>query len=621
MLMLEERYLARLLPEIKGRHILDVGCGTGRWLDRFVHMGGAASLRGLDSSQEMLQIALGKHLPNVLLTCAELPNLPVSSKSVDLVIASFVLSYVEDLELCMSEFARTMRDGGDLFLSDVHPETAVALGWKRGCDSDGQHVLENHNHSIEEIKETLISHGFVLVAGLEPSFGEKEHRIFTARGKEKEWRQAVDHPAIYMLHFRKLPVGAENEDFLENVRLQGAKYAVQANEFAPASIAIRRDVVVSTSAATYPALQAGETVDIDLGDYLIFPGLVNAHDHLDFGLFPRLGSPPYGNATEWAMDIQTRQTETISLYKQIPKEARLWWGGIRNLLCGATTVCHHNPFEPVFRERHFPVRVLERYGWDHSLAFGKDIPSSLKETPAGDPFFVHAGEGIDQAAAGEFNQLDMLGTIDDRTVLIHGLALTQEEMESLNHRRASLIICPSSNKFLFEKTHSGEHLRLTERLALGSDSPLTAAGDLLDEARLTKALCQMQPEEIYRLVTDRSAEVLKCRDGEGTLRAGAIADMIAVRRRSGSPAEILVESNWRDIELVLVGGRVHLASAEIFQRLPDAIKQDLAPFEVDGEIRWLPRLSLKMLQMAEAVLGSGEVRIGGRSISCIQEGN
>ena len=32
---------------------------------------------------------------------------------------------------------------------------------------------------------------------------------------------------------------------------------------------------------------------IDLQDYLILPGLINSHDHLEFNLFPRLGHGPY----------------------------------------------------------------------------------------------------------------------------------------------------------------------------------------------------------------------------------------------------------------------------------------------------------------------------------------
>src|ERR1700754_2745400 len=117
MLILEQRHLRSLLPETKGKRILDVGCGTGRWVELLSRFGDAASLQGLDSSREMLKIASEKCADDVLLTYAELPNLPISSRSVDLVIASFVLSYVEDLELCASELARCVQDGGDLFLS------------------------------------------------------------------------------------------------------------------------------------------------------------------------------------------------------------------------------------------------------------------------------------------------------------------------------------------------------------------------------------------------------------------------------------------------------------------------------------------------------------------------
>jgi len=35
---------------------------------------------------------------------------------------------------------------------------------------------------------------------------------------------------------------------------------------------------------------------MDLAGHLILPGLINAHDHLEFNLYPRLGRGPYPNA-------------------------------------------------------------------------------------------------------------------------------------------------------------------------------------------------------------------------------------------------------------------------------------------------------------------------------------
>jgi len=158
LLALEERYLSRILPHTKDRHILDVGCGSGRWLSRLVQ-GGPASLHGIDSSSEMMKVAARKELSDAELIHAALPLIPIASDSKDLVLASFVLSYVEDLELCASELARVIRPGGDLFLSDMHPGTAVTLGWKRGFDT-GTHIyrLKVHTRPLIDLISMFVAH-------------------------------------------------------------------------------------------------------------------------------------------------------------------------------------------------------------------------------------------------------------------------------------------------------------------------------------------------------------------------------------------------------------------------------------------------------------------------------
>src|SRR5579872_3585761 len=86
-------------------------------------------------------------------------------------------------------------------------------------------------------------------------------------------------------------------------------------------------------------------LEYDLSGYLLLPGLINAHDHLEFGLFPRLGRGPWKNAGEWAAAIYRPHCSPVREHRAVPRSARLYWGGIRNLLSGVTTVAHHNPFE------------------------------------------------------------------------------------------------------------------------------------------------------------------------------------------------------------------------------------------------------------------------------------
>ena len=94
-----------------------------------------------------------------------------------------------------------------------------------------------------------------------------------------------------------------------------------------------------------------------------FRELINAHDHLEFSLFPNIGNGRYQNAAEWARDIHENHAALIEQHRKVPRSVRLWWGGIRNLLCGVTTVCHHNPITPELLSSGFPVRVVSEFGW------------------------------------------------------------------------------------------------------------------------------------------------------------------------------------------------------------------------------------------------------------------
>jgi hypothetical protein len=397
--------------------------------------------------------------------------------------------------------------------------------------------------------------------------------------------------------------------------IQGGRCAIGPRESTRASIQITggRVTRILNGLSLLPAATLG-CPEIDLSDFLIMPGLVNAHDHLEFALFPRLANPPYRNYIDWGTDIHNKFPDVIAKHRAVPKDLRLWWGGIRNLLCGATTVCHHNPLWSELQREDFPVRVVQEYGWGHSLVLGGDLRTARSVTPEGRAFIVHACEGVDEEARKELWGLDRLELLDASTVLVHGLAIDHEGVALMRERRASLIVCPSSNNFLFGKLPDMSLLGKIDNVALGNDSPLTAEGDLLDEIRFAMHFCSISPQVAYRMVTEAPAAILRLGDAEGSIKVSGMGDLIAVRDTNQDAADRLQTLSMIDVEFVMIGGRVQLASEEIFERLPLPAKQGLEPLWIDGIIRWLRAPVKELFRKVEDILGTGEVRLGGRPV-------
>jgi cytosine/adenosine deaminase-related metal-dependent hydrolase len=318
---------------------------------------------------------------------------------------------------------------------------------------------------------------------------------------------------------------------------------------------------------------------VNLEGHLILPGLINAHDHLEFNLFPRLGRGPYPNATSWAADIHRPEESPVREQLRIPKAARLWWGGVKNLAAGVTTVLHHNPYQPEVFGADFPVRVIERFGWAHSLRFSPDVAERYAATPSDAPFLIHAGEGSDAVARDEIHQLDAMGVLGPSTVLVHGVAFDARGFALARSRGASLVWCPSANQFTLGQTLAREALESAIPIALGSDSAMTAEGDLLDELRMARH--SVNAARLYGMVTVDAARVLKLRSGEGELREGGIADLVAVEDRGQSPAEALLDLRPA---LVMIGGRVRLVSESLAGRMG---LEGWQPLAIEGRGRWL----------------------------------
>lgn len=384
--------------------------------------------------------------------------------------------------------------------------------------------------------------------------------------------------------------------------LRGAKVAINHTE------AVRLDLALHSGRIHYCSANKPTDDILNLDGFLILPGLINAHDHLDLNLFPRLGNGPYRNAAAWAQDIYRPDEPPINMHLSLSKPIRLLWGCIKNLLSGVTSVAHHNPRHPVMQ--HSPVRVLTHFGWAHSLTFSRQWRQRYGRTPAGVPFIIHAAEGTDQKSRREIATIDAARALGPSTVLVHGVAIDSAALALLLERGSSLVWCPSSNLFTLGQTLSSQVLESGIPIALGSDSAITADGDLLDEIIVASKF--VNPTHLYEMVTTKPSEILKLPSGIGQIADDGPADLLVVRDNGASPASTLLRCSP---ELVFVNGSLRLISVGCAERLG---LQKLAPehsIHLEGRGHYLIDFDAgSLLKQTAAVLGA-DVRLAGKRVA------
>jgi|HubBroStandDraft_1064217.scaffolds.fasta_scaffold12400_4 cytosine/adenosine deaminase-related metal-dependent hydrolase len=389
------------------------------------------------------------------------------------------------------------------------------------------------------------------------------------------------------------------------MRITGARVALSATSAEPIDLEILRGRFQSAGNST------GNAPLLDLAGYLICPGLINCHDHLEFNLFPRLGRGPYPNATAWAEDIYHPDRPPVKEHLKVPKAARLRWGGLKNLLSGVTTVAHHNPYDAEVFDNGFPVRVVKRFGWAHSLHFSSDLVDRYRAGSQRWPFLIHAAEGTDTNAASEIQELERAGVLSCRTVLIHGVGIDCDSLELLLRRQASVVWCPSSNLFTLARTLRPEVLQSGIPIGLGTDSALTCQDDLAGEIGVARQAGCLTAAEIYPMVTTQAARILNLNRGEGEIREQGVADLLAVPDSGKTPAEALQDFCPA---LVILGGIIQLVSTDLAARIDAAFVRKLHRVELEGRGSWLVSMNVSELRAeTETVLGP-DVLLAGRRV-------
>ncbi|HEV2109946.1 MAG TPA: malonyl-ACP O-methyltransferase BioC [Gammaproteobacteria bacterium] len=159
-----ERLLERLeLTKMAPERIADLGCGTGRPTRELLRRYPDAQVLGVDLAPNMLKLAARRpwYAPwrkGAHFVCADAAAVPLATTSFDLIYASLVLQWCEDLDATLLEWRRLLKPHGLLLFSTLGPDTLKELraAWS---EADGYNHV-NRFLDMHDIGDALIRAGF-----------------------------------------------------------------------------------------------------------------------------------------------------------------------------------------------------------------------------------------------------------------------------------------------------------------------------------------------------------------------------------------------------------------------------------------------------------------------------
>lgn len=159
---IEEPIVWKLIGDVKGKEILDLGCGDGSFGIELLKAG-AASYRGIDGSIEMAQLAKKATAPwGGKIEKGDLELFQANGAQYDLIVSRFVIHYLSDIERLFEEIHRALLPGGKFVFTVQHPVTTSAFASKAKGERRGDWLVDDYFNEGERnehwIGKTVVKH-------------------------------------------------------------------------------------------------------------------------------------------------------------------------------------------------------------------------------------------------------------------------------------------------------------------------------------------------------------------------------------------------------------------------------------------------------------------------------
>jgi SAM-dependent methyltransferase len=200
----EQPVVREILARIQPGAALDAACGTGRHAEYLSELGHRVT--GVDGSPEMLARAC-QRVPDAGFAIGELHRLPAADETMDLVVCALALVHVRALGPVLAEFARVLRPGGHLVISDIHVVSLYLGGVPVLAGPGGRAgLLPAHRHLASDYLAAALPLGLQVRSCAEPGWPASD---LGGGPLAREWcRAAADAaytgtPAAIIWHFQR----------------------------------------------------------------------------------------------------------------------------------------------------------------------------------------------------------------------------------------------------------------------------------------------------------------------------------------------------------------------------------------------------------------------------------
>jgi malonyl-CoA O-methyltransferase len=198
LIALEELYLNKLIEDLHGLNVLELGSGTGRITTRLI--AGKNDVTAIDFSSEMTKVAQSKpEWHRVKFIAADLNcRLPLPENFFDAVISALVIDHIKNLPVFFSECKRICRPDGRILISVLHPAMMLLGINARFTDPDtGLEIFpESFGNQISDYVNAIAEAGIKFVKMFEYSVDQKVMEKSPKAAKYKGW------PLLLMFELR-----------------------------------------------------------------------------------------------------------------------------------------------------------------------------------------------------------------------------------------------------------------------------------------------------------------------------------------------------------------------------------------------------------------------------------